>query len=65
MTRRQRSHEIGRRLRKSLHGLRITRYVIQILGARFSMLSNFLTQIAGEVNVVSFSRIPIIQCDYV
>ena len=40
MTRRQRSHEIARRLRKSLHDLRLTRYVKQILGAWFFYARN-------------------------
>ena len=40
MTRRQRSDEIALRLYKSLHDLRLTRYVIQILEAWFFYATN-------------------------
>ena len=58
MTRRQRSDEIALRLYKSLNDLRLTRYVIQILGAWFSTLQTFLTRSAGEINVVSLNWNP-------
>ena len=52
MTRWQRSHEIARRLRKSLHDLRLTRYFnTNSWSLIFLRLKPFGTRIAGEVNV--------------